>query len=371
MNNGRKTGFATICLFLAGLILTIVLCSLPLYTFEARVYTKKSSNTFKGDEKYQAALKEVEEAAAEYREQGFLVDIQEEETLRTNSKGETTSLISFSLSSTFTKNIFSLLGKSVPGGYVADVLIGGLVLCLIGTLIGLIGTKGGGTDNKTGRLFLSGASVCSLISLLCVPVLVLTNTYTFSRKLSLYAQDLITDGKEEFYASLDGFLFDGTMGDSIETAVKQLGFSVSGRIWLLLPCIFLILIACLMLRYGEIKRVLTRGFLYAFAIVLSVIVLYPYYVMLITAFRSNAETTDMYFLHLLPTKWEWGNLTDIIKRGVPRYLLNSVMIAGGATIISLLCGVPAAYALARMEFKGKKAFLGFVIMSQMFSPVVL
>ncbi|MBR2275957.1 MAG: carbohydrate ABC transporter permease [Lachnospiraceae bacterium] len=126
-----------------------------------------------------------------------------------------------------------------------------------------------------------------------------------------------------------------------------------------------------MLRYGEIKRVLTRGFLYAFAIVLSVIVLYPYYVMLITAFRSNAETTDMYFLHLLPTKWEWGNLTDIIKRGVPRYLLNSVMIAGGATIISLLCGVPAAYALARMEFKGKKAFLGFVIMSQMFSPVVL
>ena len=371
MNNGRKTGFGTICLFLAGLILTLVLCSLPLYTFEARVYTKKSSNTFKWDEKYQAALKEVEEAAAEYKEQGFLVDIQEEETLRTNSKGETTSLISFSLSSTFTKNIFSLLGKSVPGGYVADVLIGGLVLCLIGTLIGLIGTRGGGTDNKTGRLFLSGASVCSLISLLCVPVLVLTNTYTFSRKLSLYAQDLITDGKEEFYASLDGFLFDGTMGDSIETAVKQLGFSVSGRIWLLLPCIFLILIACLMLRYGEIKRVLTRGFLYAFAIVLSVIVLYPYYVMLITAFRSNAETTDMYFLHLLPTKWEWGNLTDIIKRGVPRYLLNSVMIAGGATIISLLCGVPAAYALARMEFKGKKAFLGFVIMSQMFSPVVL
>ncbi|MBQ7562564.1 MAG: carbohydrate ABC transporter permease [Lachnospiraceae bacterium] len=129
--------------------------------------------------------------------------------------------------------------------------------------------------------------------------------------------------------------------------------------------------ACVSLRYGELKRPLARGFLYAFAIVLSVFVLYPYYVMLITAFRSNAETTDMYFLHLLPTKWEWGNLTDIINRGVPRYLMNSVMIAGGATVISLLCGVPAAYALARMEFKGKKAFLGFVIMSQMFSPVVL
>ena len=37
----------------------------------------------------------------------------------------------------------------------------------------------------------------------------------------------------------------------------------------------------------------------------------------------------------------------------------------------MLCGIPAAYAMARMNFKGKKAFLGFVIMSQMFSPVVL
>jgi len=102
-----------------------------------------------------------------------------------------------------------------------------------------------------------------------------------------------------------------------------------------------------------------------------IITLYPYYVMTITAFRSNAETLDMYFLHLFPTKWIWSNLSDIIHRGVPRYLLNSLLVAGGATVLAMLCGIPAAYAMARMNFKGKKAFLGFVIMSQMFSPVVL
>ena len=64
-------------------------------------------------------------------------------------------------------------------------------------------------------------------------------------------------------------------------------------------------------------------------------------------------------------------MTDIIRRGVPRYLLNSVLIASGATGIAMLCGIPAAYAMARMRFRGRKAFLGFVIMSQMFSPVVL
>ena len=54
-----------------------------------------------------------------------------------------------------------------------------------------------------------------------------------------------------------------------------------------------------------------------------------------------------------------------------RYLLNSVLIAGGSTIIAMICGIPAAYALARMKFKGQTAFLGFVIVSQMFAPVVL
>ena len=42
-----------------------------------------------------------------------------------------------------------------------------------------------------------------------------------------------------------------------------------------------------------------------------------------------------------------------------------------ATAIALVCGIPAAYAMARLQFRGTKSFLGFVIMSQMFAPVVL
>jgi multiple sugar transport system permease protein len=122
---------------------------------------------------------------------------------------------------------------------------------------------------------------------------------------------------------------------------------------------------------GDPRHTLARALLFAFIIVLCVVILYPYYVMVITGFRSNAETTDMYFQHIFPTKWVWSNLKDIIDRGVPRYLLNSLMLSVGATAIALLCGIPAAYAMARMHFPGRKAFLGFVIMSQMFSPVVL
>ncbi len=365
-NNDQTLKTAPLLVLLAGFILTFVLLNMPLYTFEASVYTKKSSNTFKGDEKYQAALAEVEEAAEEYRSQGFVVEISEEETLRTNSKGETTSLISFSLSSSFKKSLLSLMGEKLPGGYAVDLTVCCLALCFVFLVLSLLIKA-----EKTSKKLLSAASAFSFIAMLAVPVIAAANNYAFSRKLSLYQNDLIEDGKEAFYSALDSFLFDGTMGDSIEAAVKHLSFSVSGMLWILMPCILLIMLSCILLRSGTVARTVSRGLVYIFAVVLSVVVLYPYYVMFITAFRSNAETTDMYFLHLLPTKWEWGNLTDIINRGVPRYLLNSVMIAGGATVISLLCGVPAAFALARMDFKGKKAFLGFVIMSQMFSPVVL
>lgn len=110
--------------------------------------------------------------------------------------------------------------------------------------------------------------------------------------------------------------------------------------------------------------------LYAFVLVMSIIILYPYVVMFITALKSNDE---MYAIdHILPQIWQWANFGDIWSAApVIKYLINSFIIAGGATCLAILCGIPAAYALARMKFKGKGIFMGAVIMSQMFSPVVL
>lgn len=110
--------------------------------------------------------------------------------------------------------------------------------------------------------------------------------------------------------------------------------------------------------------------LYVFIVVLCVVILYPYFVMFITALIDNKE---MYAVdHILPNIWQWSNFADIWKAApVFKYLINSMIIAGGATVLAILCGIPAAYALARMRFKGKGIFMGAVIMSQMFSPVVL
>ena len=62
--------------------------------------------------------------------------------------------------------------------------------------------------------------------------------------------------------------------------------------------------------------------------------------------------------------------TTCIKR-FSKTVSVTLLRPSAITIIAIICGIPAAYALSRMKFKGQTAFLGFVIISQMFAPVVL
>ena len=120
-----------------------------------------------------------------------------------------------------------------------------------------------------------------------------------------------------------------------------------------------------------LKGTLLHVLLYLVVIVVCIVTLYPYFAMFCTALKSRAEIFSMNGT-ILPINALWSNFIDIWSRApMANYMLNSLLIAGGSTLIAMLCGIPAAYALARMKFKGQTAFLGFVIVSQMFAPVVL
>lgn len=121
----------------------------------------------------------------------------------------------------------------------------------------------------------------------------------------------------------------------------------------------------------SVKKFVLRLLLYFAVIDVCIITLYPYFVMFCNALKSRAEIFSIDG-SILPITAVWSNFVDIWSMApMGRYLLNSLLIAGGSTIIAMICGIPAAYALARMNFRGQTAFLGFVIVSQMFAPVVL
>ncbi len=114
-----------------------------------------------------------------------------------------------------------------------------------------------------------------------------------------------------------------------------------------------------------------RVFLYLFVFIVCVVVLYPYFVMFTTAAKTNEEMYST-TAGILPKEFKWSNFVEVWSAApIMKYMLNSIIVAGGATLLAILCGIPAAYALSRMRFKGKGFFMGAVIMSQMFSPVVL
>ena len=120
----------------------------------------------------------------------------------------------------------------------------------------------------------------------------------------------------------------------------------------------------------SVKKAVLRVLLYFVVLDVCVITLYPYFAMLCTALKNRVEIFSGNTI--LPVTALWSNFIDIWSRApMAQYMLNSVLIASGSTLIAMLCGIPAAYALARMKFKGQTAFLGFVIISQMFAPVVL
>ncbi|KUL93027.1 hypothetical protein DK26_25040 [Bosea sp. WAO] len=110
---------------------------------------------------------------------------------------------------------------------------------------------------------------------------------------------------------------------------------------------------------------------YALLILAILIVFFPLAWMLSVSFRPNIEVMQM------PPEWLPQIFTlDGYKKifTTPRYLvvfLNTMVISLVVTLLSLVLGAMAAYALARFNFAGQRAVLMFLITTQMFPLVLL
>jgi multiple sugar transport system permease protein len=108
------------------------------------------------------------------------------------------------------------------------------------------------------------------------------------------------------------------------------------------------------------------------AAIIVVWCLLPFYWMVITSFRHVDYTYDTSFwpTHVTLDNFRAAFATDA-GNNFARALGNSFFIGAAVTLIALVVGVFAAYALARLNFRFKFMVLGFVLGASMFPGVAL
>ncbi|WIB62484.1 carbohydrate ABC transporter permease [Curtobacterium sp. MCBD17_040] len=108
------------------------------------------------------------------------------------------------------------------------------------------------------------------------------------------------------------------------------------------------------------------------AAVIVIWCLLPFYWMVVTSFRDVGFTFDA---TPWPTHVTLENYRTAFSTGLGnhlgRALGNSLVIGGTVTVIALLVGTSAGYALARLEFRGKSVIAGAILAASMFPGVAL
>ncbi|AVH60604.1 MULTISPECIES: carbohydrate ABC transporter permease [Streptomyces] len=116
-----------------------------------------------------------------------------------------------------------------------------------------------------------------------------------------------------------------------------------------------------------------RGTAWARRLGIAAIVAYclaPFYWMVVSSLR---RTGDQFSNAPLPAPVSFDNYSAAFdaRNGFGRALVNSLVVAGVTTAVTLVVAIFAGYALARLQFRGKTLILTLIIAASMFPPIIL
>jgi multiple sugar transport system permease protein len=107
--------------------------------------------------------------------------------------------------------------------------------------------------------------------------------------------------------------------------------------------------------------------------IIMLILLFPFYWMVLTSVKPNAQLVDM---NTHNPFWVVNPTLDHIKRllfetAYPRWLWNTMYVAAAATTLSIFASVLAAYAIARLRFRGSQIIGASIFMAYLIPPSIL
>ena len=116
---------------------------------------------------------------------------------------------------------------------------------------------------------------------------------------------------------------------------------------------------------ARVGSVAYKTLTYAFLLIMALIVLFPFYWMII----SSLKTLEEYRL-AVPTFWpkqiKWTNYIDAFNTAnLGSLFLHTMYVGVVSTVLSLVITVLSAFAFARLEFKGKEMLFGALLATMM------
>lgn len=97
--------------------------------------------------------------------------------------------------------------------------------------------------------------------------------------------------------------------------------------------------------------------------------LFPFYYAILTSLESGS---DLFEVNYFPESFDISNYISVFsEQPFGHNILNSVLVSTATVALSLFVGVSAAYALGRLRFKGRGAFLLAILSVSMFPQVAV
>lgn len=115
------------------------------------------------------------------------------------------------------------------------------------------------------------------------------------------------------------------------------------------------------------KKIISGFFLYLFLIIVAVIVLLPFYMMVLTSLKTESQFEASSFIWWLkPSQFQWNNYRLAFEKlRFWKVLRNTVLVALISTFGTVITTVLAAFAFARLSFKGRDLVFALLLTTMM------
>lgn len=119
----------------------------------------------------------------------------------------------------------------------------------------------------------------------------------------------------------------------------------------------------------NVKSLMMKAGFYLLVAVIVIFAVFPFYYATLTAFETGSALFDVNYL---PESFSFSNYLSVFE-GQPfgRNIFNSIFVSVMVVALSLLMGVTASYALARVKFAGRGLLLVTILSVSMFPQVAV